>query len=117
MGKPRYVRTSGTQSSLRGRYSTEQTVPVSDAELSEAATGILEQFPGNLSDHLPTAEEVASRLGQLTNQYKLPLGEARRAAVSQYWTCSASNDDLEFPGQIAADSHFRLSIKTSNGWT
>lgn len=83
---------------------TESTVDVSDANLSEAATDILEQFPDDIDDDLPSAEEVASRLDQMTNQYKVPLDEARRAAVSHYRDVfGLEYDDLEFPGQSAGD--------------
>jgi replication factor A1 len=82
----------------------ESTVTVSDADLSEAANGILEQFPDDLDGDLPSAEEVASRLDQMTNQYKVPLDEARRAAVSHYRDVfGLEYDDLEFPGQSAGD--------------
>jgi replication factor A1 len=84
--------------------SAESAVEVSDANLSEAATGILEQFPDDLDGDFPSADEVASRLDQMTNQYKVPLDEARRAAVSHYRDVfGLEYDDLEFPGQSAGD--------------
>jgi replication factor A1 len=82
----------------------DTTVDVPNADLSEAATDILEQFPDDLDGDLPTAEEVASRLDQMTNQYKIPLEEARRAAVSHYRDAfGLEYDDLEFPGQSGGD--------------
>jgi len=84
--------------------SAELAVTVSDTDLSEAATGILEQFPDDLDGDLPSVEEVASRLEKMTNQYKVPLDEARRAAVSHYRDVfGLEYDDLEFPGQSAGD--------------
>ena len=84
--------------------SADPTADVPDADLSEAATGILEQFPNDIDGDLPSEEEVASRLDHMTNQYKVPLDEARRAAVSHYRDVfGLEYDDLEFPGQSAGD--------------
>jgi len=84
--------------------SADPTADVPDADLSEAATGILEQFPNDIDGDLPSEEEVASRLNHMTNQYKVPLDEARRAAVSHYRDVfGLEYDDLEFPGQSAGD--------------
>src|SRR6056297_1336410 len=84
--------------------SADPTADVPDADLSEAATGILEQFPNDIDGGLPSEEEVASRLDHMTNQYKVPLDEARRAAVSHYRDVfGLEYDDLEFPGQSAGD--------------
>jgi len=84
--------------------SADPTADVPDADLSEAATGILEQFPNDIDGDLPSQEEVASRLDHMTNQYKVPLDEARRAAVSHYRDVfGLEYDDLEFPGQSAGD--------------
>jgi replication factor A1 len=84
--------------------SADPAVNVPDADFSEAATGILEQFPDDLDGDLPSAAEVASRLDQMTNQYKVPLDEARRAAVSHYRDVfGLEYDDLEYPGQSAGN--------------
>jgi replication factor A1 len=84
--------------------SVDTDVDVPDADLSEAASGILEQFPDDLDDDPPSEEEVVTRLGQMTNQYKVPLDEARRAAASHYRDVfGLEYDELEFPGKSAGD--------------
>jgi len=96
--------------------SADPTADVPDADLSEAATGILEQFPNDIDGDLPSEEEVASRLDHMTNQYKVPLDEARRAAVSHYRDVfGLEYDDLEFPGQSAGDATL-ASVDQDEQW-
>ena len=88
----------------RNAPSAESTVTVSEADLTEAATSLIEQFPNDASADLPSVDEVASRLDQMTNQYKVPLDEARRAATNHYRdVLGLEYGDLDHPGQSAGD--------------
>jgi replication factor A1 len=88
----------------RNAPSAESTVTVSEADLTEAATSLIEQFPNDVSADLPSVDEVASRLDQMTNQYKVPLDEARRAATNHYRdVLGLEYGDLDHPGQSAGD--------------
>ena len=84
--------------------SAESAVGVSDADLTETATSLIEQFPDDAGDDLPSVEDVVARLEVMTNQYKVPLEEARHAATNHYRdVLGLEHDDLDYPGQSAGD--------------
>jgi replication factor A1 len=84
--------------------SAESAVGVSEADLTETATSLIEQFPDDVDGDLPSVDDVVVRLSVMTNQYKVPLDEARRAATSHYRdVLGLEHDDIDYPGEKAGD--------------
>lgn len=92
---------------------TDAVAP-SGENLTEEAAGIVEQFPEDVE--APTVEEIVERLDQLTNQYNVPVDEARRATTNHYReVLGLEYDDLAIPGRSSNPVEL-ASINAEGKW-